>query len=48
VDLADENKTQAKAVVPACEKFSKGDTIWFHFAPEIIHLFDGDTPIIKR
>ena len=48
VDLADENKTQAKAVVPAREKFNKGDTIWFHFAPEIIHLFDGDTPIIKR
>mgnify|MGYP000005723198 CR=1 FL=1 len=48
VDLGDKGKTSAKAVVPAHERFNKGDTVWLYFTPEIIHLFDGENPILKK
>jgi multiple sugar transport system ATP-binding protein len=39
---------EVKAVVPATERYSVGETVWLHFDPEFIHLFDGETPILRR
>jgi hypothetical protein len=34
--------------VSPAEKIGEGETIWLRFAPEIIHLFDQDAPILQR
>jgi ABC-type sugar transport system ATPase subunit len=41
LELADINKTRVKVDVPASVKKQKGETCWLEFAPEIIHLFNG-------
>lgn len=46
--LGDGANSDVKAVVPATEKYNKGDTVWLHFSPDVIHLFDKDTPILRR
>jgi len=48
VILADKVSSDVKAVVSAEEKYNEGETVWLYFAPDIIHLFDGDVPILKK
>ncbi len=47
-DAAGGAEGEIKAVVPASERYRQGETVWLHFPPEIIHLFDGDTPVLRR
>ncbi|MEN3203633.1 MAG: ABC transporter ATP-binding protein [Atribacterota bacterium] len=46
VRLEDEMQTDAKAVVPAQERFAEGDVVWFFFAPSVIRVFEGDTLVL--
>jgi multiple sugar transport system ATP-binding protein len=48
VTLGDIRSTEIKAVVAADEKFETGNTVWLNLAPEIIHLFDGDLPVLCK
>ena len=48
VILADRAKSEVKVVVSAGEKIAAGEKIWLHFAPNIIHLFDGEAPMLHR
>lgn len=48
VGLEDRDNTEVKVVVPVETAGHVGDTVWLEFSPEIIHLFDKDTPIIRR
>ena len=48
VTLADRAKSEVKVVVSSAEKIGVGENLWLHFAPEIIHLFDQDAPILQR
>ncbi|MCK4785405.1 MAG: ABC transporter ATP-binding protein, partial [Desulfobacteraceae bacterium] len=48
VTLGDVKKSEIKVVVSASETFNAGDTIWLRLAPDIIHLFDEDTPVLQR
>lgn len=47
VELKDLNNTRIKVVVPVERAGYAGDTVWLEFRPEIIHLFDKETPIIR-
>jgi ABC-type sugar transport system ATPase subunit len=42
------NKAEVKAVVAATERYSAGESVWLTFSPEIIHVFDGEAPILSR
>ncbi len=46
--LEDGVDSEVKAVVPAAERYSIDETVWLHFSPDIIHLFDKDTPVLRR
>jgi len=48
VTLADQAKSEVKVVVSSGEKIGTGEKIWLHFAPHIIHLFDGEAPVLQR
>ena len=48
LNLSDTRSTELKAVVAATERYSKGESVWLSFGSEIIHLFDGETPILRR
>jgi len=48
VSLSDPAKSEVKVVVPSGEKIGTDEQIWLHFAPEIIHVFDGDVPVLRR
>jgi len=48
VNLEDLDNSEVKAVVPSERMGGEGETVWLEFSPEIIHLFDGDIPIIQR
>ena len=48
VTLADQAQSEVKVVVSSGEKIGTGEKIWLHFAPEIIHLFDGEAPVLVR
>lgn len=48
LDLSDGLNIEAKAVVAAAEQYRPGETVWLHFRPEIIHLFNGEVPILLR
>lgn len=48
VDLADSSKSAAKAVVPSTERYAPGETVWLQFSPDVIHLFDGELPVLRR
>jgi ABC-type sugar transport system ATPase subunit len=48
IDLDDNVQSEAKAVVAATERYAVGETVWLYFSPEIIHLFDGDLPVLCR
>jgi multiple sugar transport system ATP-binding protein len=48
LNLADSRSTEVKAVVAATERYAQGNPVWLQFNPEIIHLFDGETPVLKR
>ncbi len=46
--LGDEANSEVKAVVRATERFNISETVWLHFRPDILHLFDQETPILRR
>ena len=46
--LGDGASSEVKAVVPATERFNRSETVWLHFSPDILHLFDQETPILRR
>ena len=46
--LADRAKSEVKVVVSFSEKIGSGEEIWLHFAPDIIHLFDGEAPVLQK
>jgi multiple sugar transport system ATP-binding protein len=48
VTLADRAQSEVKVVVSSGEKIGTGEKIWLHFAPDIIHLFDGEAPVLVR
>ncbi|MGE5588019.1 MAG: ABC transporter ATP-binding protein [Clostridia bacterium] len=48
MDLSDIKKTEVKVVVPATERYVPGETLWLHWEPGIIHLFDGELPIARE
>jgi multiple sugar transport system ATP-binding protein len=48
VVLGDVSRSEIKSVVPAGEKYAAGDTVWVHAAPDAIHLFDGEAPVLRR
>ncbi len=48
VTLADRAKSDVKVVVSSGEKIGTGNNVWLHFAPDIIHLFDGEAPVLQR
>jgi hypothetical protein len=45
--LGDGADSDVKAVVPATEKYNKSDSVWLHFSPDIIHLFDKETSVLR-
>lgn len=48
VILADRAQSEVKVVVSSGEKMAAGERIWLHFSPEIIHLFEEETPVLQR
>ena len=48
IKIDDEKGSEIKAVVPAMEKHGTDEKVWLYFDPAYIHLFDGDTPIIRK
>ncbi len=48
LNLGDSRNTELKAVVAATEHYSMGESVWLSFGAEIIHLFDGEAPILLR
>ena len=46
--LGDGANSELKAVVPASERYNVSETVWLHFGPDTIHLFDKETPILRR
>ena len=48
VTLADPAESEVKVVVPSAEKMGAGEKIWLHLASDIIHLFDGEAPMLQR
>jgi ABC-type sugar transport system ATPase subunit len=48
VALADQIESEVKVEISSSEKFAMGDKIWLHFASDIIHLFDGEEPLLQR
>jgi multiple sugar transport system ATP-binding protein len=46
--LTDPAQSEVKAVVSSAEKIGTGENIWLHFDPNIIHLFDGEAPVLQR
>ncbi len=48
LDIEDGAQSEVKAVVAATERYTTDETVWLYFGPEIIHLFDGDLPLLRR
>jgi len=48
IRLGNQANKEVKAVVPAAEKFGVNDAVWLGFSPDVIHLFDKETPILQR
>ena len=48
VVLDDLAKSEVKIVVPSSEKYAINESLWLQFGPDIIHLFDKETPVLKR
>ena len=46
--LDDNTQSEIKAVVAATERYAMDETVWLYFSPEIIHLFDGELPLLRR
>jgi multiple sugar transport system ATP-binding protein len=46
VTMADKAGSEVKVVVSSLEKIAAGEKVWLHFAPDIIHLFDGEAPVL--
>lgn len=46
--LSDKRRSDAKVVIPAQEVHREGETVWLYFPPSVIHLFDGEIPVVKR
>jgi len=48
IKLGDGANSEVKVVVAASERYNMNETVWLHFGPDIIHLFDKDTSILRR
>jgi len=48
LQLEDKPGSEVKAIVSAQEKYQEREIVWLHIAPNVIYLFDGDIPVIKR
>jgi ABC-type sugar transport system ATPase subunit len=48
IKLNDRDASEVKAVVQSSEKYSSNEPVWLHVNPDMIHLFDKDTPILRR
>ncbi len=48
LNLGDRSATEVKTVVPATEKYHVDEKVGLSLEPEIIHLFDQETPVLKR
>lgn len=48
IELPDNGKTEIKAVVEATEKYQPGEEVQVLIEPEVIHLFDGEKPVLDR
>ncbi|UCF90455.1 MAG: ABC transporter ATP-binding protein, partial [Desulfobacterales bacterium] len=48
VKLGDVAGSDVKVVVPANEKYKPGDMAWLNLSPDSIHLFDQETPLLRR
>ncbi len=48
LDIEDGAQSEVKAVVAATERYTTDETVWLYFGPDIIHLFDGDLPLLRR
>ncbi len=48
IELEDKNRTEMKAVVEAHEKYEVNENICVKINPGIIHLFNGDEPVLER
>jgi multiple sugar transport system ATP-binding protein len=45
--LEDRENTEIKAVIETAWIPKRGDRVWVKFKPQNIHLFDGETPILR-
>lgn len=48
IKLDDVTNTEVKAVAPSAERYDTNEKVWLHLRPDIIHLFDQETPILRR
>lgn len=48
LELGDGSNSEVKVVVAASERYNMNETVRLHFGPDIIHLFDKDTSILRR
>ena len=48
IEIDDANKTEIKAVVEANEKYKTDEKVNIIVNPEVIHLFDGEYPVLAR
>jgi ABC-type sugar transport system ATPase subunit len=48
IKLKDRDASEVKAVVQSGEKYSSNEPVWLHVNPDMIHLFDKETPILRR
>jgi multiple sugar transport system ATP-binding protein len=48
MQLGDVMRSEVKVVVPATERYDMNETLWLQFSPDAIHLFEKDTPILRR
>jgi multiple sugar transport system ATP-binding protein len=46
--LGDGADSEVKAVVPASERYRVSETLWLHFSPDTIHLFDKESAILQK
>jgi len=48
IKLDDVANTEVKAVTPSTERYNATERVWLYLSPDIIHLFDQETPILRR
>jgi multiple sugar transport system ATP-binding protein len=48
IKLNDRDASEVKAVVQSGEKYASNEPVWLNVNPDMIHLFDKETPILRR